>query len=48
MIRLKISKDQVSRAKELYPFGHLKGSITKGKSNIYGSLGEVVVHDYFS
>jgi len=46
MIRVQITPEQVQRASELYSFGALKDSITKGKSNIYGALGEVIVHDY--
>lgn len=46
MIRVEITPDQIKRASELYDFGALKDSITKGKSNIYGALGEVIVHDY--
>tara|TARA_R110000868_G_scaffold282190_1_gene542406 strand:+ start:224 stop:709 length:486 start_codon:yes stop_codon:yes gene_type:complete len=42
---IKISKEQIERAKKLYPFKELKGSITKGKSNIYGALGEVIIYD---
>jgi len=47
MIRVEITPEQVKRAEGLYPFGSLKNSITKGKSNIYGALGEVIVYDYF-
>jgi len=46
MIRVEITPEQLTRASELYDFGALKDSITKGKSNIYGALGEVIVHDY--
>ena len=42
---IKITKDQISRAKKLYPFKELKGSITKGESNIYGALGEIIIYD---
>lgn len=48
MITLEISEEQLSKARKLYDFDALNGSITKGKSNIYGALGEVVCHDYFS
>jgi len=47
IIEVIISKKQLERAEKLYPFKGLKGSITKGKSNIYGALGEIIVHDYF-
>ena len=46
VIRVEITPEQLTRASELYDFGALKDSITKGKSNIYGALGEVIVHDY--
>jgi len=42
---IKITKEQIERAKNLYPFNKLKGSITKGKSNIYGALGEIIIYD---
>jgi len=45
---LKTTTNQIERAKKLYTFSNLKGSITKGKSNIYGALGEIVVYDYFT
>lgn len=48
MIELQISETQKQRAKALYPFTSLNGSITSGKSNIYGAIGEVVIFDYFS
>ena len=45
MKTLQISREQIERAKKLYPFNDLKGSITKGVSNIYGALGEVIIYD---
>ena len=48
MIRLNISPEQLQRAKEMYEFNALKNSVTEGKSNIYGAIGEVMVYDYFS
>jgi hypothetical protein len=42
---IKITQEQINRAKELYKFNELKGSITKGKSNIYGALGEIIIYD---
>jgi len=44
---INIYKDQVERAKRLYDFEALNGSITKGKSNVYGALGEILVADHF-
>lgn len=48
MITLPISKSQVNRAKVRYSFGVLNGSITKGRSSIFGALGEILVIDYFA
>ena len=47
MIVLHPTKNQIEIAKNLYSFVELNGSITKGQSNIYGALGEVVVYDFF-
>lgn len=47
MIRLNISPEQLQRAKEMYEFNALKNSVTEGKSNIYGAIGEVMVYDHF-
>ena len=47
MITVSIDNSQIERAKELYPFDNLNGSITKGKSNIFGAIGEVIINDYF-
>lgn len=44
----KISQDQILRAQKLYTFKNLKGSITKGKSQIYGALGEIVIFDIYT
>jgi hypothetical protein len=46
IIKIEITEDQKRRAEGLYNFGELKGSITKGKSNIYGAIGEVLVWDF--
>jgi len=43
-----ISEEQVERAKNLYPFDELKNSITKGKGNLLGAVGEIVVFDVFT
>lgn len=45
---LDVSYNQIISAKKLYKFKELNNSITAGKSNIYGALGEVCVRDYFS
>lgn len=44
---IKITKEQIERARNLYSFNELKGSITNGKSNIYGSLGEIIIYDIY-
>ena len=45
MKTIKIQKEQIERAEKLYTFKELRGSITKGESNIYGALGEIVIYD---
>ena len=45
MLIVEITQEQIERAKKLYPFNELRGSITNGKSNLYGALGEIIVHD---
>ena len=47
MKTIEISEEQIKRAKNLYQFTQLKGSITKGQSNIYGALGEIIIYDIF-
>jgi len=42
-----ITDDQRKRALELYDFSILKGSVTNGKGNTVGSLGEIIVLDYY-
>jgi hypothetical protein len=46
MVEINITKDQLDRATDRYEFGSLNGSITKGRSNIYGAIGEIVAIDY--
>lgn len=48
MITLRITADQIERAKIRYPFNELKGSVMKGASNIYGALGEIIIIDFMS
>lgn len=48
MIEIAINDKQRERAEKLYEFKCLKGSITKGKSQIYGAIGEVMCLDYLS
>lgn len=45
---LSISPAQFKRAVGLYDFTDLTNSITKGFGNIYGALGEVMVHDFYA
>jgi hypothetical protein len=47
MIEIKLTPSVIERAKNLYKFGVLKNSITKGKSNVYGAVGEIIMYDYF-
>jgi len=48
MIEVVITKDQVDRAEKMTEeISNLKNSVTKGKSAIFGTLGEVIVSDYF-
>lgn len=46
VVEIQIEEIQVERAKKLYSFGSLNGSITKGLSNLYGAVGEIMVFDY--
>lgn len=46
IITYKPTKEQVERAKNLYPFDALPGSITAGEGNLYGALSEVVYMDF--
>jgi hypothetical protein len=48
MKEINISEEQIERAKKLYSFGELKGSITKGKSNLFGAIGEIVIFDIYT
>ena len=42
-----ITADQIKRATELYEFNELNNSVTKGKGNVVGSLGEIIVWDTY-
>lgn len=48
MITFRPTKDQIRRAIKLYSFDELNGSITKGSSNKYGALGEIIVIDFLN
>ncbi len=48
MKAINISEEQIDRAKKLYSFNVLKGSITKGEGNLRGALGEIIVFDIFT
>jgi hypothetical protein len=47
LIIINISEEQIKEAYNLYSFNELNGSITKGKSNFFGALGEIIIRDYF-
>jgi hypothetical protein len=47
MIVIDINQNQIDRAKELYTFVNLNGSIMNGQSNIYGALGEIIIYDFY-
>jgi len=46
VIEMKVTSTQLMRAEKLYDFSSLRNSITKGDSQLYGAIGEVVVMDY--
>lgn len=48
MLTVDVAEHQIKEAQELYKFHNINNSITSGRSEIYGALGEVVVRDYFS
>lgn len=45
--RIKITPEQIKRAKERYEFGELNNSVTNGDGNITGALGEILLIDRF-
>ncbi len=45
-IKIQIAPEQLTRAKNLYQFNNIKNSISKGESQIYGAIGEIVVWDW--
>lgn len=47
MVEIIITQEQRKRAQELYDFEELNNSITKGRSNKFGAIGEVITADYF-
>lgn len=46
MITLHPTAKQIDEIENLYDFKALKSSITKGKSNFVGAIGEIVLFDY--
>lgn len=48
MLEFNTTSNQIERAKELYQFQILNNSISKGKGNIIGALGEIIVFDYYT
>lgn len=47
MIEINITENQRQRAKELYEFNILNGSVTRGAGNEVGALGEIIVLDRY-
>ena len=47
MLQLNVNSSQLERAKILYDFKELNNSLTKGKGNLIGALGEIMVFDYY-
>lgn len=47
IIEIDITDEQRKRAKELYEFNVLNGSVTKGGGNEVGALGEIIVLDKY-
>ena len=48
MKEINVSEEQLERAKTLYEFKVLNNSISKGKGNLIGAIGEIVVFDYYT
>jgi len=48
MIEINVSKEQLERAKNLYEFKVLNNSLSKGKGNLIGAIGEIVLFDYYT
>ena len=47
MIEVTITEQHIEEAEKLYCFNKLKNSITEGKSEIYGAIGEVISLGFF-
>jgi hypothetical protein len=47
MIQLRPTNQQIERAKKLFDFKELNGSITNGEGNIPGAMGEVLIADHY-
>ena len=48
MIEINVTEKQLERAKNLYEFKVLNNSISKGKGNLIGAIGEIIVFDYYT
>jgi hypothetical protein len=48
MKEINVTEQQLERAKTLYEFKVLNNSISKGKGNLIGAIGEIVVFDYYT
>jgi hypothetical protein len=46
VIEMKVQSSQLMRAEKLYDFSSLRNSITKGDSQMYGAIGEIVLLDH--
>lgn len=46
-MKFKITSEQLEKAKTRNTFGELKNSIRKGQGNFIGSIGEIVLMDYY-
>ena len=48
IIQYKITNDIIDKASTLYEFNNLNGSITEGKSQIFGAIGEMLIFNHFN
>jgi hypothetical protein len=47
-MKFKITSEQLEKAKLRNTFGELKNSIRKGEGNLIGSIGEIILMDYYT
>ena len=48
MIEINVTENQLERAKNLYEFKVLNNSLSKGKGNLTGAIGEIILFDYYT